>query len=41
MFDNLPAVTEKNINIPIDSILSCYTDDIVEQPNSEKKSLEC
>lgn len=37
MFDNLPALTEKNISIPIDSILTCYTDGVVEQPDSEKK----
>ena len=33
MFDNLPSVTEKNITIPKDSIIACYTDGVVEQPN--------
>jgi sigma-B regulation protein RsbU (phosphoserine phosphatase) len=33
MFDNLPSVTEKNITLPMDSILSCYTDGVVEQSN--------
>ena len=37
MFDNLPALTEKNINIPIDSVLTCYTDGVIEQPDATKK----
>ncbi len=34
MFENLPSVTEKNLTIPKDSLLACYTDGVVEQPNS-------
>jgi sigma-B regulation protein RsbU (phosphoserine phosphatase) len=34
MFENLPSVTEKNLTIPRDSILTCYTDGVVEQPNT-------
>lgn len=37
MFENLPSVTEKNITIPKDSILACYTDGVVEQPNSKNE----
>lgn len=36
MFHRLPSVTEKNIYIPSDSILMCYTDGINEQVNSNK-----
>jgi phosphoserine phosphatase RsbU/P len=35
MFDNLPSITEKNIIIPIDSKLICYTDGVTEQVNSD------
>jgi len=34
VFENLPSVTEKNITIPKDAILTCYTDGVVEQTNS-------
>jgi len=34
VFENLPSVTEKNITIPKDTILTCYTDGVVEQTNS-------
>jgi sigma-B regulation protein RsbU (phosphoserine phosphatase) len=40
MFDNLPAVTEKNISITKDSILTCFTDGIVEQPNSKNEEYD-
>ena len=33
VFENLPSVTEKNITIPKDSLLTCYTDGVVEQTN--------
>ena len=33
VFENLPSVTEKNITLPIDSVLTCYTDGVVEQTN--------
>lgn len=36
MFNKLPSVTEKNIYIPKESILMCYTDGINEQINKEK-----
>ena len=35
VFDNLPSVTEKNITIPQNAILTCFTDGVVEQPNSQ------
>ncbi|MDF1673991.1 MAG: PP2C family protein-serine/threonine phosphatase [Vicingaceae bacterium] len=35
VFENLPSVTEKNITIPKDAILTCYTDGVVEQTNSK------
>lgn len=34
MFENLPSVTEKNITIPQNSLLTCFTDGVVEQPNA-------
>lgn len=34
MFNRLPSVTEKNIYVPIDSILVCYTDGVNEQINT-------
>lgn len=34
VFENLPSVTEKNITIPKDAILTCYTDGVVEQINN-------
>ena len=37
VFENLPSVTEKNITIPMDSVLACYTDGIVEQVNSKSE----
>jgi sigma-B regulation protein RsbU (phosphoserine phosphatase) len=37
VFENLPSVTEKNITIPQDSILTCYTDGVVEQINSNNE----
>lgn len=37
VFDNLPSVTEKNISIPKNAILTCYTDGIVEQTNSKNE----
>ncbi|MBL4594561.1 MAG: PP2C family protein-serine/threonine phosphatase [Flavobacteriales bacterium] len=37
VFDNLPSVTEKNITIPKDAILTCYTDGVVEQTNSKNE----
>lgn len=40
MFDNLPSVTEKNITIAHDSILTCFTDGIVEQPNSKNEEYD-
>jgi sigma-B regulation protein RsbU (phosphoserine phosphatase) len=33
VFENLPSVTEKNITLPKDSLLACYTDGVVEQTN--------
>lgn len=33
VFENLPSVTEKNITIPKEAILTCYTDGVVEQTN--------
>jgi len=35
VFDNLPSVTEKNIIIPTNSILMCYTDGVTEQTNPQ------
>lgn len=35
VFENLPSVTEKNITVPKDAILTCYTDGVVEQTNSK------
>ena len=40
MFENLPSVTEKNITIPQNSILTCFTDGVVEQPNAENEEFE-
>lgn len=40
MFENLPSVTEKNITIPQNSILTCFTDGVVEQPNSENEEFD-
>jgi len=40
MFENLPSVTEKNITLPQDSILTCFTDGVVEQPNSDNEEFE-
>ncbi len=37
VFENLPSVTEKNITIPKDAILACYTDGVVEQTNSKNE----
>lgn len=37
VFENLPSVTEKNISIPKDAILTCYTDGVVEQINSKNE----
>ena len=37
MFDRLPSVTEKNIYIPEDSTLICYTDGVTEQTNSNNE----
>ncbi len=37
VFDNLPSITEKNMTIPKDSILTCYTDGVVEQTNSKNE----
>ncbi len=37
VFENLPSVTEKNMTIPRDSILACYTDGVVEQPNAKNE----
>ncbi len=37
VFENLPSVTEKNITIPKDAILSCYTDGVVEQTNKKEE----
>ncbi len=34
VFENLPTVTEKNITIPRNAILTCYTDGVVEQLNN-------
>ncbi len=36
VFENLPSVTEKNITIPKDAILTCYTDGVIEQTNKNK-----
>jgi sigma-B regulation protein RsbU (phosphoserine phosphatase) len=36
MFHKLPTITEKNIYIPSNSILMCYTDGINEQLNGNK-----
>lgn len=33
MFENLPSVTEKNVTIPTNSTLICYTDGVTEQTN--------
>lgn len=35
VFENLPSVTEKNISIPKNAILTCYTDGVVEQTNKD------
>jgi len=40
MFENLPSITEKNITIPQGSILTCFTDGVVEQPNAENEEFE-
>lgn len=40
MFDNLPSTTEKNITIPSDAILTCFTDGLVEQPNTKNEEFE-
>lgn len=42
VFENLPSVTEKNISIPRDATLICYTDGVVEQPdpNEEEFGME-
>ena len=37
VFENLPSVTEKNITIPRDAILTCYTDGVVEQTNNSNE----
>lgn len=37
VFENLPSVTEKNITIPKDAILTCYTDGVVEQTNKNNE----
>ena len=37
MFDNLPSITEKNIILPHDAILTCYTDGVTEQTNSDNQ----
>lgn len=37
VFENLPSVTEKNITIPKNAILTCYTDGVVEQTNPNKE----
>ena len=34
VFENLPSVTEKNMTIPKNAILACYTDGVVEQTNT-------
>ncbi|MCB0410813.1 MAG: SpoIIE family protein phosphatase, partial [Flavobacteriales bacterium] len=34
MFERLPSITEKNIYIPEDSSLICYTDGVTEQNNA-------
>ncbi|MCO6498934.1 MAG: PP2C family protein-serine/threonine phosphatase [Vicingus serpentipes] len=33
MFDNLPSITEKNMILPHDTLLICYTDGVTEQTN--------
>lgn len=35
MFDRLPSITEKNIYIPEDAKLVCYTDGVTEQVNND------
>lgn len=40
MFENLPSVTEKNIAIPQESLLTCFTDGVVEQPNENNIEFE-
>ncbi|MGB0883041.1 MAG: PP2C family protein-serine/threonine phosphatase [Vicingaceae bacterium] len=40
MFENLPSVTEKNITIPQESLLTCFTDGVVEQPNENNIEFE-
>lgn len=40
MFENLPSVTEKNITITPNSILTCFTDGVVEQTNSKNEEFE-
>jgi sigma-B regulation protein RsbU (phosphoserine phosphatase) len=40
MFENLPSVTEKNITISQNSILTCFTDGVIEQPNSENEEFD-
>jgi len=40
VFENLPSVTEKNITIPKDAVLTCYTDGVVEQTNSKDEEFE-
>lgn len=35
VFENLPSVTEKNITVPKDALLMCYTDGVVEQTNDK------
>jgi len=37
MFDRLPSITEKNIYVPEESTLLCYTDGVTEQTNSENE----
>jgi len=37
IFDEFPSIIEKNITLPKNTILSCYTDGIVEQPNRKNK----
>ena len=40
MFENLPSITEKNITISQNSILTCFTDGVVEQPNTKNEEFD-
>jgi len=40
MFENLPSITEKNITIAENSILTCFTDGVVEQPNLKNEEFD-